>query len=172
MVPLNVRPSMPPPVLATGHDAIAHWRLDARDARAAGPAHVCQQEHSQPMNMSHHGLTGSHSSPRCQGSRGPDRRAQSRGAHEAEKWVRGLEASSAPFEAVEDAELLGGHREVMNLHHPASWVASHPRAGPDISEDQRRAISTSAVCRVRSCHARAHCTARSRGLAIAPANGY
>ena len=172
MVPLNVRPSMPPPVLATGHDAIAHWRLDARDARAAGPAHVCQQEHSQPMNMSHHGLTGSHSSPRCQGSRGPDRRAQSRGAHEAEKWVRGLEVSSAPFDAVKAPEQLGGHREVTNLHHPASWVASHSRAGPDLSEDQRRAISTSAVCRVRSCHARAHCTARSRGLAIAPANGY
>ena len=94
--------------------------------------------------------------------------AHTRQAH----WVRGLDASSAPFEAVEDAELLGGHREVMNLHHPASWVASHPRAGPDISEDQRRAISTSAVCRVRSCHARAHCTARSKGLAITPKNGY
>ena len=94
------------------------------------------------------------------------------GAHEAGKWVRGLEASSAPVEAVEDAGLLGGHREVMNLHHPASWVASHPRAGPDISEDQRRAFSTSAVCRVRSCHARAHCTARSKGLAITPKNGY
>jgi hypothetical protein len=94
--------------------------------------------------------------------------AHTRQAH----WVRGLDASSAPFEAVEDAEQLGGHQEVTNHPPPSKWVASHPRAGPDISEDQRRAISTSAVCRVRSCHARAHCTARSKGLAIAPKNGY
>ena len=75
------------------------------------------------MNIYHHGLTGSHSSPHSEGARASGRRAQSRGAHEAGKWVRGLEASSAPFEAVQDAELLGGHREVMNLHHPESWVA-------------------------------------------------
>ena len=172
MATLKVRPPVPPPTLTTRCDSITRPPLDAWDVRAAGPAHVCQQEDGQTMNMSPHGLTGSHSSPHSEGARASGRRAQSRGAHEAEKWVRGLEASSAPFEAVEDAELLGGHREVMNLHHPASWVASHPRAGPDISEDQRRAISTSAVCRVRSCHARAHCTARSKGLAITPKNGY
>ena len=172
MAPLNVRSPAPPPMLTTRYDSIARSLLDTRDVRAAGPAHVCQQEDGQTMNMRPHGLTGSHSSPHSQGARASGRRAQSRGTHEAEKWVRGLEASSAPVEAVEDAGLLGGHREVMNLHHPASWVASHPRAGPDISEDQRRAISTSAVCRVRSCHARAHCTARSKGLAITPKNGY
>ena len=58
------------------------------------------------MNMRPHGLTGSHSSPHSEGARASGRRAQSRGAHEAEKWVRGLEASSAPFEAVEDADQL------------------------------------------------------------------
>ena len=172
MAPLNVRPPVPPPTLTTRCDSIARPPLDAWDVRAAGPAHVCQQEDGQTMNMRPHGLTGSHSSPHSEGARASGRRAQSRGAHKGELWVRGLEASSAPFEGVEDAELLGDHREVMNLHHPASWVASHPRAGPDICEDQRRAISTSAVCRVRSCHARAHCTARSKGLAIAPKNGY
>jgi hypothetical protein len=161
MAPLNVRPPVPPPTLTTRCDSIARPPLDAWDVRAAGPAHVCQQEDGQTMNMRPHGLTGSHSSPHSEGARASGRRAQSRGAHKGEKWVRGLEASSAPFEAVEDAELLGGHREVMNLHHPASWVASHPRAGPDISEDQRSAISTSAVCKVRSCHARAHGTTRS-----------
>ena len=161
MAPLNVRPPVPPPTLTTRCDSIARPPLDAWDVRAAGPAHVCQQEDGQTMNMRPHGLTGSHSSPRSEGARASGRRAQSRGAHKGELWVRGLEASSAHFEAVEDAELLGGHREVMNLHHPASWVASHPRAGPDISEDQRSAISTSAVCKVRSCHARAHGTTRS-----------
>ena len=172
MATLKVRPPVPPPTLTTRCDAIARPSLDTRDAWAAGPAHVCEQEHGQTMTMRHHGLTGSHSSPHSEGARASGRRAQSRGAHTGEKWVRGLEASSAPVEAVEDADQLGGHREVMNLHHPASWVASHPRAGPDISEDQRSAISTSAVCKVRSCHARAHGTARSKGLAIAPKNGY
>ena len=124
------------------------------------------------MNMRHHGLTGSHSSPRSEGARASGRRAQSRGAHEAEKWVRGLEASSAPFDAVEDAEQLGGHREVTDLHHPASWVASHQRAGPDLSQDRHSAISTSAVCRVRSCYGRACCVSHSQGLAKTPTNGY
>ena len=161
---------MLPPPLATRSDSFARSLLDTRDAPAAGPAHVCEQEDGQTKIMSHCELTGSHSSPHSEGARASDRRAQSRGTHEAEKWVRGLEASSAPFDAVQDAEQLGGHREVTNLHHPASWVASHPGAGPDMSVDQRRAISTSAVCRVRSCHARAHCAARSQGLAKAPKN--
>ena len=118
-------------------------------------------------------MAGAHSTPGCDLTQEVGSiSGTAQDASQGELWVRGLEASSAPFEAVEDAELLGGHREVMNLHHPASWVASHPRAGPDISEDQRRAISTSAVCRVRSCHARAHCTARSKGLAITPKNEY
>ena len=83
MAPLNVRSPVPPPTLTGACDGIARPPIDARDARDAAPAHVCQQEHSQPMNMSHHGLTGSHSSPRSQGSRGPDRHAQSRGTHAA-----------------------------------------------------------------------------------------
>ena len=83
MAPLNARPSMPPPVvLATGHDAIARSRLDALDARAVALAQMCQQEHSQPMNMSHYGFTGTHSSPCSQGSRGPDRHAQTAAAEQ------------------------------------------------------------------------------------------
>jgi hypothetical protein len=52
--------------------------------------------------------------------------ARTRQAH----WVRGLDASSAPVEAAEDAEQLGWPREVTDLHHPASWVASHQGARP------------------------------------------
>jgi len=63
-------------------------------------------------------------------------------------WVRGLEASSAPLHAVEDAEQLGWPREVTDLHHPASWVASHQGARPDLSQDQGQ--SDLAVCSVQS----------------------
>ena len=63
MAPLKVRPPVLPPTLTRACDVIARPPVDARDARAADPAHVCQQEHSQPMNMSYHGLTGSNSSP-------------------------------------------------------------------------------------------------------------
>ena len=111
MAPLKVRPPVLPPTLTRACDANTRSWLDMRDARAAAPAHVCKQEDGQTMNMSYHELTGSHSSPRSEGARASGRRAQSRGAHKGELWVRGLEASSAPFEAVEDAELFGGHRE-------------------------------------------------------------
>ena len=83
MAPLNVRSPVPPPTLTMRYNAIARPPLDARDVRAAGPAHVCQQEHGQMLNMSYHELRGSHSSPRSQGRRASDQRAQSRGAHEA-----------------------------------------------------------------------------------------
>ena len=83
MAPLHVRPSMLPPPLATRSDSFARSQLDARDARPAGPAHVCEQEDGQTKIMSHCELTGSHSSPRSQGARASDQRAQSRIAHEA-----------------------------------------------------------------------------------------
>ena len=123
MAPLNVRPPVPPPPLTTRCDAIARSPLDARDARAAGPAHVCQQEHSQPMNMSHHGLTGSHSSPRSQGCKGFRAGALRAGARTRQgHWVRGLEASSAPVEAVEDAEQLGDpRRKRTSTTQQAGW---------------------------------------------------
>ena len=119
MAPLKVRPPVPPPPLTTRCDSITRPPLDTQDVRAAGPAHVCEQEHGQTMNMRPHGLTGSHSSPHSEGARASGRRAQSRGTHEAGKWVRGLEASSAPFEAVEDAEQLGWPGEESN-HPPPS----------------------------------------------------
>jgi len=68
--------------------------------------------------------------------------AHTRQAH----WVRGLDASSAPVEAADDAEQLGRPREVMNLHHPASWVASHQGAGPDLSEDHSAERSRRLQC--------------------------
>ena len=70
--------------------------------------------------------------------------ARTRQAH----WVRGLDASSAPVEAAEDAEQLGWPREVTDLHHPASWVASHQRAGPDMRSGSVQ--SNLDVCSVQS----------------------
>ena len=153
MTPLNVCPSMPPPVLATGHDAIARSRLDARDAQAVAPVQVCQQEHSQPMNMSHHGLTGSHSSPHSQGSRGPDRHAQSMGTHAAGtlgSWVRSQQLT--PLEA-EDAEQLCDPRRKRTSDQPSKLGGLPPGKSQNYGQDQRSAISASysvlTVCRVR-----------------------
>jgi hypothetical protein len=63
MAPLNVLCPVSPPTLQRACDISERPPLDARDVRAAGPAHMCQQEHGQLMNMSHHELTGSNSSP-------------------------------------------------------------------------------------------------------------
>ncbi len=172
MATLKVRPPVPPPTLTTRCDAIARPPLDTRDAWAAGPAHVCQQELSEIVQQSHwdhHGTimgpTAAHTVKQPVLQKGV-LRACGRGTRfEAQK------PSAHLLKPTKTPNSLWP-REELSLRHPASWVASHPRAGPDISEDQRSAISTSAVCKVRSCHARAHGTARSKGLAIAPKNGY
>ena len=54
--------------------------------------------------------------------------------HEAGTLVRGLEDSTAKLEADELAEQLRWPREESNLRHPASWMASHQGAGPDLSQ--------------------------------------
>ena len=91
-------------------------------------------------------------------------------------WVRGFKARCAPLEAVEDAEQLGDPRRKRASNHPASWVASHQGRVRYMVRIRRSATSASysvlTVCRVRSCHARAHCVARSLSLAITPKNGY
>ena len=45
--------------------------------------------------------SGSHSKPRSEGASASGRRDQSRGTRRQGHWVRGLEASSAPLDAVE-----------------------------------------------------------------------
>ena len=84
---LNYAPRGAPPRAAPhahkGYDSNARVPLGARSFRPARPAHMHQQEGGQPVNMSHHGLTGSHSSPRSEGARASGRHAQSRGKHEA-----------------------------------------------------------------------------------------
>ena len=91
-------------------------------------------------------------------------------------WVRGLEASSAPVEAVEDAEQLGDPRRKRTSDQPSKLGGLPPGKSQNYGHDQRSAISASysvrTVCRSRSCHARAHCLARSQGLAMPPKNRY
>jgi hypothetical protein len=81
---------------------------------------------------------------RVQAAGASGRRAQSRGTHEAEKWARGLEASSAPFDAIEDAEQLGGHREVTNHPPPSKLGGLSP-------ESRARFESGSAQCDLDAC---------------------
>ena len=81
--------------------SIARSLLDARDAWAACPAHVCKQEDGQTMDMRSHEHSGSHSKPRSEGASASGRRDQTSGTRRQGHWVRGLEASSAPLDAVE-----------------------------------------------------------------------
>ena len=61
MATLSVRSPVLPRVVGKRYDSIARSPLDSQYVRAAGPAHVCQQEHGQMLNMSYHELRGSHS---------------------------------------------------------------------------------------------------------------
>ena len=91
-------------------------------------------------------------------------------------WVRGLEASSAPAEASKTPSSLGDPgRKRTSATQQAGWPPTR-EPGQICVRIRRSAISASCsvltVCRLRSCHARAHCVARSQGLAMTPKNGY
>ena len=70
MAPLNVLSPVTPPSLKRVCDVIARPPLDERDVRAAGPAHMCQQEDVQLMNMSHHELHWLQHQPEQSGCKG------------------------------------------------------------------------------------------------------
>jgi hypothetical protein len=71
---------------------------------------------------------------------------------------------------------LGDPRRKRTSDQPSKLGGLPPGKSQIYGQDQRSAISASCsvltVCRLRSCHARAHCVARSQGLAMTPKNGY
>ena len=71
------------------------------------------------MNMRHHGLTGSHSSPRSQGARASDRRALSRGTHEA--GTLGLQATHLLMLSKTPNILGGPGRNQTSAIQQAGW---------------------------------------------------
>ena len=131
MATLKVRPPVPPPTLRTRCDSITRPLLDTRDAWAVGPAHVCQQELSEIVQQSYWDHHGSHSS------------SHSQAASVLQKGVLRACGRGTRFEAQKpSAHLLKPTktpnslwpREELSLRHPASWVASHQGAGPDLCE--------------------------------------
>ena len=118
-----------PHAAARAHEGLRRDRaVAARRARRAGCG-SCARVSARAQSADEYEPSWAHWLPqqptqsRLQGVQTGARRAgaRTRQGH----WVRGLEASSAPVEAVEDAEQLGDPRRKRTSDHPASWVASH-----------------------------------------------
>ena len=86
-------------------------------------------------------------------------------------WVRGLQAGSTPVEAVDDANSLTYRAPVARPRGDAKNPAQPRPRRAELCSMQMSRSRRPAVCRARSCHARAHCAKRSQYLAKAPTNG-
>ena len=115
---------------------------------------------------------------KAQGVQTGTRRGQSRGMHAAGTLgsrARSQQRTSRSRRRRRTAQVTQGGNEPPTTQQ-AGCPPTRGKSQIFYGQDQRSAISASCsvltVCRVRSCHARAHCVARSLGLAITPKNGY
>ena len=130
MAPLKVRPTVPPPHLRRSEFKTRRRNPGVLVCRSAQHAHVCQQELSEIVQQSHWDHHGSHSSSHSQAASASEGvlRACGRGTRfEAQK-------SSAHLLKPTKTPNSLWPREELSLRHPASWVASHQGAGPDLCQ--------------------------------------